>query len=501
MPVAKGRRHERISEEEVRQRWSSISIDQRQEAMFFEDSVLLDRIRSGLQVLFEKQTIMQHLGISCPGGVDPLESSMLLKEAFQFTWNMARSSQNTGVIISADPALVMKLDFIQRLDFIERIREVLPDFLQRSSRTPMPRARWKELCAIEPSSVAVLEQQLARLVEQALWAMAAQPAAKASIPQGPKAMQANLEPWMEKYDKKVAQVRETAKKKSKNNKGSSIKPLEPTVEEEVAPSEGAEEDEYDQMEEVHKEDQQELDEKAFKEVTLKPGPTLEVRTRSTLDDDTGATLADAWGDDAEETFDNPSEGHSDDRCLLVNGKYLSPLPLPGKTDEEHEYVVETPSPRLSSMPSGAFKDGGSMYIPAQTPPPSPAGDQGQWQPQQLVCYIWGQTSQFGVHGLGPGVCCGTPLTGSTQTPSTLSTSSHESPWRRGHWMTTQPQTPVAGTMLRAGVRNTFIDVNICSDDPAPAVHRRTRSLSPTPRGAPSLNSRDEDNDEWLWYWH
>merc|ERR1712039_1109461 len=68
--------------------------------------------------------------------------------------------------------LMMTEEFLRRPDFFERIRRVLPDFLsQQSNRIPQPRARWKDMWATEASSMLVVEQRVASLIEQALWAM------------------------------------------------------------------------------------------------------------------------------------------------------------------------------------------------------------------------------------------------------------------------------------------------------------------------------------------
>merc|ERR1712039_234739 len=122
-----------------------------------------------------------------------------------------------GVVLvdpKLSPVLVMKEEFLQRTDFIECVRRVLPDFLtSQSHRTPIARARWKELWATEPTSVAALEQQLAKLIEQAFWAMSLEPTYK-TMPMKPQPLEDvtyRFEPWMEEHDKKTIKLHETTK--------------------------------------------------------------------------------------------------------------------------------------------------------------------------------------------------------------------------------------------------------------------------------------------------
>merc|ERR1712061_262449 len=97
-------------------------------------------------------------------------------------------------------------------DFVKCVRRILPDFLTpQSPRTLMPRARWKELWTTEPASVAALEQQLAKLVEQAFWAMTLDPTYKTQL-RPLDDVADKFKPWMEEYDKKTAKLRETPKK-------------------------------------------------------------------------------------------------------------------------------------------------------------------------------------------------------------------------------------------------------------------------------------------------
>jgi len=176
---------------------------------------LVERVKVNLAVLYERQTTLQALGLA-PADEDPLEASVLLKQGFELSYGMRYAKQRVSDRVDNDVMLVdrdvsavltVKADFVRRDDFLDRISSVLPDFLsQKCSRQLLPRARWKGLLAAEPANVGELEQQLARLVEQALWSMVSDPALQAEqsqAPVGPPAEELELEGWMQEHDAKV----------------------------------------------------------------------------------------------------------------------------------------------------------------------------------------------------------------------------------------------------------------------------------------------------------
>merc|ERR1719506_2299945 len=64
------------------------------------------------------------------------------------------------------------LDSANATELLSCFRQALPDFLtSQSSRSPIPKARWKDLFSSKPQSVAAMDKQLAKLMEQSLWLM------------------------------------------------------------------------------------------------------------------------------------------------------------------------------------------------------------------------------------------------------------------------------------------------------------------------------------------
>lgn len=133
---------------------------------------------------------MYEAGLQLGGnGTGNLELRPLIKEAFTFSCLVVREVEGepVGVVLNRttphDPrvsasssAVHMPEPFLAREDFFDSLRQVLPDFLSPAPgtrRAPMPRARWKELWAVQPPSATVLEQTLVKLVEQALWTLGA----------------------------------------------------------------------------------------------------------------------------------------------------------------------------------------------------------------------------------------------------------------------------------------------------------------------------------------
>lgn len=127
--------------------------------MTFDDPKLVERIESGVQEMF-----VSHIMIARGASKDVLSSATFFTSAFEFTWDDVRKQ----------PSLTMKSSFAANADIFKVVRGVLPD-LFCSSRPAIHRARWKDLWKSKPTSVPALEQAVAKLAEQAFWALAADP--------------------------------------------------------------------------------------------------------------------------------------------------------------------------------------------------------------------------------------------------------------------------------------------------------------------------------------
>jgi len=480
---SKGRRVDRVAEDEVHLRWSALSVEQRRELLRFDEPVLVDRIRSGLQVLYERQDMMQSLGINLgsDGGSDPFETSLLLKDAFMFTWDIGRLAKDPSVCV-VDPTrsavMVMKAEFVASEDFFEIMRGVVPDFLSpKSVRNPLSRVRWKEIWATEPASMHALEERLAKLVEQALWAMGADP--EYAVPADEEvAVDVQLEPWMTEHDDEVAKAREAAKKKKKRKQKPRITLLAPTPEETGKASRDDEDNEEDPVEIAEPEGSADSrrNSKDYSGSSQPPSESPEVSATYFKDEDTEATESTKA---QTETASVPPEEEEIDVATVFNRP----------PDAEVYCMHEDTTGRTPG-----------------TPPPSPTGGHRTWKPPELVNYIWGQTAIL--QGASREACGETPtipVTRSTETPTSVpasfSTTECGTPWSRGHWSLQQQSTPIGlGNTCRAVVRNTFIDIDVGSNCSTPATTRSSRSLSPS-----SLRSgkrgNEGPNDQWMWYWH
>jgi hypothetical protein len=431
-------------------------VEQRQAVMHFDDAVLVQRVRSALQALYEKHTIMMQLcaNLGCEGDAksDPFESSTLLKEAFQFTYGYARLANDPSVIMmsaSDSPMLVMKADFVREPSrLIIQMKCILPDFLStQTSRTPMSKARWKDLWASEPASMALLEKQLAKLTEQALWAMASDPLPTTS--QDPQALDAVLETWMTKHDQEIAKSRESASKAGKKKKRKQ-KTLHTVHTEECA-----EEDALRETSDREVDDSLNIDELESKDDVVESAELLE----------------------AEET----EEADAERADIIVDGQYIS-YPSVDGYDGDHCF-------------------GSCDLRPPRTPPSSPCASR-LWEPPQVMNYIWGQTSQEAEPSIKEFVHEPSEIA-STKTPASRGSSSQGTPWTRGQWLPFTPDVPGHCCNARVVVRNTFIDLDVKSD--CSAAKRSSRSLSPsscTPKRAlqsPPVLAPVED--QWQWYWH
>eukprot|EP00747_Dinoflagellata_sp_TGD_P180513 gnl/TRDRNA2_/TRDRNA2_33103_c0_seq1.p1 gnl/TRDRNA2_/TRDRNA2_33103_c0~~gnl/TRDRNA2_/TRDRNA2_33103_c0_seq1.p1 ORF type:complete len:372 (+),score=77.61 gnl/TRDRNA2_/TRDRNA2_33103_c0_seq1:89-1204(+) len=177
----KAQRVQRLDEHEVKHRWAGLRKEQREAATRFDDAVLVSAIREAVYTLFEKQVRMMQMGMRAKAAAPPdlFVDSALLAEAFDLPWKIKSDKLQDSVTV--DPAdqptwMALSAHILDQEAIFHRFRCVLPDFLgAKTGRFPLPRARWKQLWAVAPSSVAAFEQQLAKLVEQALWAMASNP--------------------------------------------------------------------------------------------------------------------------------------------------------------------------------------------------------------------------------------------------------------------------------------------------------------------------------------
>jgi len=455
------------SEDEVLLRWSGLSLEQRKAVMSFDDVVLVGRIRSALQALFEKHTVMQqlcaNLGCEDTGTADPFEASVLLKQAFEFTWGIARMADDPSVVMvnaGATPVMVMKVGFLQEAQrLIGNMKNVLPDFLsQQASRVPLPKARWKDLWSIEPSSMIALEQLLAKLAEQALWAMACDESLVAhSIEEDVSLSELSLEPWMTEHDQEVVRARDAASRASKKKK----KRQRPLV------------------------------------ATLRAEPSIEViptqESDTELDMEGGALAEDEYTllSSTQEDSTRFSETQFDDRMDHV-------------VDSFSEFCVEEIGDHEKE--SGDQEDVADepCYLkPPSTPSSSPCFSR-HWQPPQLVNYIWSHTSQMSVDRqdseLAPPSSSSASGIASTRTPESRDSVTHGTPWHRGQWILSTQAPATSPGKTRAFVRNTFIDIDR-GDDSKIKASRSSRSLSPSFSTYTRQAAAPPVTDQWQWYWH
>jgi hypothetical protein len=450
------------------------------------------------------QQLCSNLG--CDTGDDAFEGSTLLKEVFEFTWGVSRLASDPKVAVlspTASPAMVMKVDFLQQPERLaEQMKGVLPDFLSpKPPRAVLPRARWKELWVSEPSSIMGLEQQLAKLVEQALWVMAAEPLPAACGTDATEASpsELQLEPWMTEHDDQVAKARGAEKKAKKpKKKKPQLTVLEPI--EDTAQSDSEEEEDLELCAAVG-------------------GCTTEASdVENSLAEQVHAQLDLATSFEAES--DQAGGVGIEGSSVVVQGSYLS-LPLPieqpalgvGEEYPMHMSPLHLPDALNEELPPCALR-------PPRTPPSSPLGASRTWQPPELVNYLWGQTSRLSAspgdgeacesHPCTPGGASGAISTRTPVTPMSLTSSAQGTPFHRGLWMPVQQQVPVPST-TRLVVRNTFIDVDVMRDAEKTPGQRSSRSLSPSfspsskPENAPTRTIPEVDlsggSEQWQWYWH
>jgi len=131
-------------------------------------------------------------------------------------------------------------------------RCALPDFLAQAGRLPMPRARWKELFAITPSSRAAMDQQLAKLMEQVFWSMVTDPTfvlpsnTTPAVAVETETCEVPLEDWMVEPVKADSK----RKKRKKKNKPMTADASNASREDEEVEEEGFDEPEKEEQAEV-----------------------------------------------------------------------------------------------------------------------------------------------------------------------------------------------------------------------------------------------------------
>mmetsp|Transcript_51951 Transcript_51951/g.96094 ORF Transcript_51951/g.96094 Transcript_51951/m.96094 type:complete len:458 (+) Transcript_51951:83-1456(+) len=449
-------RGRRINAAGARQCWGAMGLEEQLGALRFEDSGLVERIRTALQSLWEKQALMEQLGlvpVVDGSTADPFESSVLLKQTFEFTWNIARSAQNPNMVLvdpHRHPVMAVKRSFLEEHDVIAVMEAVLPDFLsENSGRSQLPQARWKEIFANDPSSVLSMEQQLARLVEQSLLLLdkQAKPIA-ASIAQEQEASSASaadelvLEPWMAAFDAQVAKAAASSKKKKKQAKA---KPL--------------------------------------------AARQLETMTEEPERDRTPSQVL------RDHYWRSPSVERTEEIAETVE------VPLPVEQVVLLRSGLQDLDGRSSSPASVRSYSACSEDTLPSTPHPS---QDMAANPPQLVNYLWGQSSQLnGEPVLG---CHSSPRQCSTSTPGMNSDCSTApsiagTPWNlRGSWMPNRapPQTPVEASSVAVVVKNTFIDVEE-HNNRGRANNRLTKSMPPVAQRC--TREEIDDTDPWCWYWH
>lgn len=156
------------SAEDVTKKWWSLSVEQRQECMSFEDAELTSQIIRALQHLFVQQSCSE------TSGTESFQSSSLMSKAFVFEAAVSGTDgKRSGTMV-----MKMTISFANKADFFEQLKAALPDALSPkacSRRSPMHHLRWKQLWAKLPQTVAECEERLVKTMEQALWAMCSDP--------------------------------------------------------------------------------------------------------------------------------------------------------------------------------------------------------------------------------------------------------------------------------------------------------------------------------------
>jgi len=496
-------------QEEVQQRWAALTLEQRQAIMVFDDPFLIERVKDNLQELFQKHLMMEQLGLA---STDPFAASSILTSAFQFTWNRPRQKDDASSVRDASkqrgPIMVMKDASLQREELLHELRSTLPDFLSSySGRTPMPRAKWKDMWVADFSSIQAVEKQLIKLMEQALWAMALDPAYAVPIDEEEPnplvdAMEGDsvpFEPWME-WDRdanpKVGDAIAKKKKKGKKDKAKkkATNPLTEKQADEMEQREFSDADDADDYIEDHGRWGFQLPKKQLSTDLAAETPNDFGRRLETT-----STAASGVRDDQDlEARDDPDfsqEGYSDDESVGMGVFHLgsavsaseAPSLMPTATSTPPNFNSKT---RRCASPAGRWRQSAT----------SPSGSHSTIHPPSLVCYIWNQTSLLdqGAErfenrtGTATTTATGTPgsdpptshLRASSSESSTPSETAQERFSRRGGWL--RPQLPggattpgkAQGNAHLVVVKNSFIDIVEPGELASSPVTRKARSLSP-----------------------
>jgi hypothetical protein len=143
-----------------------------------------------------------------------------------------------------------------------------------------------------------------------------------------------------------------------------------------------------------------------------------------------------------------------------------------------------------SIKEGSSRVQGERFIlPPRTPPPSPVAGYHNWHPNQLVCYIWNQTSRLvapddpedsPLHRSPHQICSAQPLT-----PASRPLENRLGWCRPGRSHLSSSTTPRISEkgptprVVTAVVKNTFIDIEDDATDCPTSITRSTKSLSPS----------------------
>jgi len=142
--------------------------------MTFDDPALVERIQASLELVHLGLVVSagwsgyRRISFSADDMVATLFSAKLFTSAFDLAWDETLARK----------VLKMRLAFAEKVGIFGALRASLPDVFC-SKRPALHRARWKELWKEKPASVAGLEEATAKLMEQAFWALAAEPSCTA----------------------------------------------------------------------------------------------------------------------------------------------------------------------------------------------------------------------------------------------------------------------------------------------------------------------------------
>eukprot|EP00930_Biecheleria_cincta_P028660 TRINITY_DN19999_c0_g1_i1.p1 TRINITY_DN19999_c0_g1~~TRINITY_DN19999_c0_g1_i1.p1 ORF type:complete len:560 (-),score=92.18 TRINITY_DN19999_c0_g1_i1:82-1734(-) len=192
--------------------WFALAPQERSRRMTFDEAKLLENIDASSHLIHMRQIISgewsRPRGLGADDVAAALASAALFTSGFELVWNSLLSRT----------ILRMKVDFAERRDIFDLVRAVLPD-LFCSRRQAMHRARWKDLWEDKPTSINEFELALAKLMEQAFWAIAtdACPAVAAVAVSDPILPEVLSDGWMS--DSGIQMQKSGQIKSKKKNKG------------------------------------------------------------------------------------------------------------------------------------------------------------------------------------------------------------------------------------------------------------------------------------------